>query len=37
VLELIRLRAIRVFQVQPYGEIRIVALAGQVPLDDLGS
>jgi len=37
VLELIRLRAIRVFQVQPYGEIRIVALASQVPLDDLGS
>ena len=37
VLELIRLRAIRVFQVQPYGEIRMVALAGQVPLDDLGS
>jgi segregation and condensation protein A len=37
VLELIRLRAIRVFQVQPYGEIRIVALAGQVPLDDIGS
>ena len=37
VLELIRLRAIRVFQVQPYGEIRIVALACQVPLDDLGS
>ncbi len=37
VLELIRLRAIRVFQVQPYGEIRIVALAGQVPLDDISS
>lgn len=37
VLELIRLRAIRVFQVQPYGEIRIVALASQVPLDDISS
>lgn len=37
VLELIRLRAIRVFQVQPYGEIRIVALAGEIPLDDICS
>jgi segregation and condensation protein A len=37
VLELIRLRAIRVFQIQPYGEIRIVALAGEVPLDDISS
>ncbi len=37
VLELIRLRAIRVFQVQPYGEIRIVALASEVPLEDICS
>ena len=37
VLELIRLRAIRVFQVQPYGEIRIVALAGEVPLEDIST
>lgn len=37
VLELIRLRAIRVFQIQPYGEIRIVALAGEVPLDGISS
>jgi len=37
VLELIRLRAIKVFQIEPYGEIRIVALASQVPLDDMGS
>ena len=37
VLELIRLRAIRVFQIQPYGEIRIVALAGEVSLDGISS
>lgn len=35
VLELIRLRAIKVYQIQPYGEIRIIALAGRVPLDDI--
>ncbi len=37
VLELIRLRAIRVFQIQPYGEMRIVVMAGEVPLDDISS
>ena len=34
-LELMRLRAIKVFQIHPYGEIRIVALAGPVSLDDI--
>ena len=37
VLELMRLRAIKAYQIQPYGEIRIVALAGEVPLDDISS
>lgn len=35
VLELMRLRAIKVFQIHPYGEIRIVALASPVSLDDI--
>lgn len=37
VLELMRLRAIKVFQIQPYGEIRIVALEGPVSLDDISA
>lgn len=35
VLELIKLRAVKVFQVQPYGEIRIVALKTDLSIEDI--
>jgi segregation and condensation protein A len=35
VLELMKLRAIKVFQVQPHGEIRIVALKTELSIDDV--
>ena len=34
-LELIRLRAIKVFQVHPHGEIRIIALEREVTIDTI--
>ena len=34
-LELIRLRAIKVFQVHPHGEIRIIALERDVQIDTI--
>ena len=34
-LELIRLRAIKVFQVHPHGEIRIIALDRDVRIDTI--
>ena len=35
VLELMRLRAIKVFQVHPHGEIRIIALKTDLSIQDL--
>ena len=35
VLELMRLRAIKVFQVHPHGEIRIIALRTEIPVEDI--
>ena len=35
ILELMRLRAVKVFQVRLHGEIRIIALVGEVQINDL--
>ena len=35
ILELMRLRAVKVFQVQPHGEIRIVSLGGEIQIGDI--
>jgi segregation and condensation protein A len=34
ILELMKLRAVKVFQVHPYGEIRVIALGGEAPDKD---
>ena len=35
ILELMRLRAVKVFQVHPYGEIRVISLRSEVHINDL--
>ncbi|MBW2553400.1 MAG: segregation/condensation protein A [Deltaproteobacteria bacterium] len=35
ILELMRLRAVKVFQVQPHGEIRIISLRGEIQMGDI--
>jgi segregation and condensation protein A len=35
ILELMRLRAVKVFQVHPYGEIRVISLKSEVQINDL--
>ena len=35
ILELMRLRAIKVFQVHPYGEIRVISLGGELQMGDV--
>jgi len=35
ILELMRLRAVKVFQVHPYGEIRVISLRSEVQINDL--
>ena len=35
ILELMRLRAVKVFQVQPHGEIRIISLGGKIQIGDV--
>ncbi len=35
ILELVRLRAAKIFQVQPHGEIRIISLRGEIQIGDI--
>ncbi|MCK5009117.1 MAG: segregation/condensation protein A [Deltaproteobacteria bacterium] len=35
ILELMRLRAVKVFQVHPYGEIRVISLGGELQMGDV--
>ena len=35
ILELVRLRAVKIYQVQPHGEIRIISLRGEIQIGDI--
>ena len=35
ILELVRLRAVKIYQVQPHGEIRIISLRGEIQMGDI--
>jgi segregation and condensation protein A len=35
ILELVRMRAAKIFQVQPHGEIRIISLRGEIQIGDI--
>ena len=35
ILELVRMRAVKIYQVQPHGEIRIISLRGEIQIGDI--